>query len=199
MIKAWKKNDMDYRAFGNSSVIHLQNGIMDHLNESGIPTSKPQLHLNAPMVVKSLPVVSSKDSPKELVIRLLSWVPGSPMSSVKFLPIEALAGAGEFLGKMAVKLDLMDASSYAAASRFHAWDGKNLVGLKDFTDCIEDEKRRGLVLSVVDTFQRRILDSGVGSKLRKGIIMGDYNDANIIINDNYQVNGVIDFGDSVER
>jgi Ser/Thr protein kinase RdoA (MazF antagonist) len=55
------------------------------------------------------------------------------------------------------------------------------------------------VESIIDMFQSQIIDSGVASSFRIGINHGDFNDANILIGNDYKVSGVIDFGDSVER
>lgn len=184
------------------SVIHLQNSIMEHLNKHGITASSPQPTLEkdlpTPGSVHGLPVASSDHSPCDLVVRLLGWVDGTPMSAAKLLPLEALADAGRFLGKMSEQLKELDTDELAAAKRFHQWDGKNTMGLKDFLHCIEDSRRRGMVESVLDSFQKEILDSKVCDTFEKGVIHGDFNDANIMVDSDFLVAGVIDFGDSVE-
>ena len=107
--------------------------------------------------------------------------------------------------------------------RYHQWDTKNTYDLLSFTQYIPDAQRRSMIESIIHTFHTEILtkacscsssssngdgDDGdpssptttVASKFRRGIIMGDYNDANIILHcDSLQFNGVIDFGDSLER
>jgi Ser/Thr protein kinase RdoA (MazF antagonist) len=128
----------------------------------------------------------------------LGWVDGIPMSSAKILPLETLADAGRFLGRMSQKLGELDTEELAAAKRFHQWDGRNTMGLKDFVGYIQDPTRRAMVESVIDAFQVDILDSNVCDTFEKGIIHGDFNDANILVDSNFSVCGVIDFGDSVE-
>jgi Ser/Thr protein kinase RdoA (MazF antagonist) len=109
----------------SKSVIHLQNAIMDHLNKNGISTSKPKETLEGPLPtpasIQSLPVSSSDHSPCDLVVRLLGWVEGTPMSSAKLLPLESLADAGRFLGRMSKTLSELDTSELLAAKRFHQW------------------------------------------------------------------------------
>lgn len=103
------------------------------------------------------------------------------------------------------------------------------MGLRDFVGYIQDRRRRSLVESVLDAFQKEILDSKVYESFSTQIIhgtsfsidndefavwfvfpqhinapsfylcLGDFNDANMLIDKNYLVSGVIDFGDSVER
>jgi Ser/Thr protein kinase RdoA (MazF antagonist) len=66
-------------------------------------------------------------------------------------------------------------------------------------NAIDNEKRRAMVESVIDAFEERIIRTGLSQQFRKGILHGDYNDANILIDQDFNVSGVIDFGDSVER
>jgi Ser/Thr protein kinase RdoA (MazF antagonist) len=110
------------------SVIHFQNSVMEHLNKRGITTNAPQSTIcgtfPTPACVHRLPVQSDDHSPCDLVVRLLGWVEGIPMSSVKILPIESLADAGRFLGRMSEVLKELDTTTLLAAKRFHQWDGK---------------------------------------------------------------------------
>jgi Ser/Thr protein kinase RdoA (MazF antagonist) len=197
-LKLWKEES----AF-NKSVIHLQNAIMEHLNNHGISSSKPQKPIvgdsPTPASVHSLPVVSAEHSPCELVVRLLAWVPGRTMESFKTLPLETLADAGRFLGKLSHTLSSLESDEFVAAKRYHQWDGKNTQDLKNFVDCIKDPRRRSMVESVVQAFTTDLIDSKVAEQFPKSLIHGDFNDANILLDDDCLVSGVIDFGDSVER
>ena len=209
LSNALQKANGDYYKKGSmTSCIHLQNAIIDTLTRHNITTTasvRPHGSSTPPLTVYPLPVVSEKHSPCNLVCRLLTWVPGQPMASVKLLPLETLADAGRFLGRMHQALDTIpaqdsgvnDASLLIPARRYHQWDGKNTVDLRSYLSYITNEKRRGLVASVLDAFQTQILDASVN--FRKGINHADFNDANIILGDDLLVMGVIDFGDSVER
>mmetsp|Transcript_27678 Transcript_27678/g.60951 ORF Transcript_27678/g.60951 Transcript_27678/m.60951 type:complete len:442 (-) Transcript_27678:55-1380(-) len=187
------------------SAIHLQNAIMTHLNDCGISTNKPQeptIHntSSTPVVVVSLPVHSKEDSPTPLVLRLLGWVNGRPMSDFQMLPIECLADAGRFLGNLSVALSsLPDVDQLDAAKRYHQWDGKNTVDLRDFVKYVTDDRRRSIVESVIDAFQKDLIDSKVAEQsFEKSLIHADFNDANFLLGGDFCVSGVIDFGDSVE-
>mmetsp|Transcript_18512 Transcript_18512/g.42553 ORF Transcript_18512/g.42553 Transcript_18512/m.42553 type:complete len:440 (-) Transcript_18512:89-1408(-) len=196
------KEDDGYK----KSAIHLQNAIMTHLNECGISTNKPQKPTSqgsspsTPVAVVSLPVHSKEDSPTPLVLRLLGWVNGRPMSDYHMLPIECLADAGRFLGNLSVALSsLPDTDQLAAAKRYHQWDGKNTTDLRDFVRYVTDDRRRSIVESVIETFQNDLIDSGVAEKsFATALIHADFNDANFLLGDDFCVSGVIDFGDSVE-
>lgn len=189
----------DYR----QSAIHLQHSIMTHLNECGITTNrpvKPSKHdlssAATPVAVVFLPVHSKEDSPTPLVIRLLGWVEGRPMSSYKMLPIECLADAGRFLGRLGVAFSsLPDADALKAAQRYHQWDGKNTADLRDFVQYVTDDRRRSIVESVIGAF----FDAKLGEAVfETSLIHADFNDANFLLDGDYCVSGVIDFGDSVE-
>jgi Ser/Thr protein kinase RdoA (MazF antagonist) len=236
-----------------TSVIHLQNAIMELLNEHEICTSRPikPKDSDSPVVVIDLPVVSKEHCPYKLVVRLFSWVEGRTMSSIKLLPIESLGDAGRFLGKIDKVLDLIrtpngltgalerfgssaalwrqgssrqlltdvpetnhltadlkddeaqtaviDTSLLIPASRYHAWDGKNTLDLRKYVHHVTNEKRRNMVISIIDAFESSIVDSGDSKLFRLGVNHGDFNDANIIVDQDLQTIAVIDFGDVVER
>lgn len=190
------------------SQTHLHSFIFEHLNQSkfNVQTSSPLAipgNENPPHVsVHELPVTSQKHSPAALVLVLLAWVEGSTMSSSPILPIETLANAGRYLGRVCIALDDLTNSNHRAkkaADKYHAWDGKNTLDLHKFVHCIENEQRRKLVLSVLDAFKTDLIESGDMPSFRKGILQGDFNDANIILDDQKNIVGVIDFGDSTFR
>lgn len=121
------------------------------------------------------------------------------MSSVNSLPIETLVQAGTYLAKVCTALDDLtnkDAIAKKTADRYHAWDGRNTLDVQNFVHCIEDEKRRGMVQSVLDAFRSELTEGENRPKFRMGILQGDFNDANILLDAGGNVSGVIDFGDT---
>jgi Phosphotransferase enzyme family len=142
------------------------------------------------------------------------------MSSIQTLPMQCLADAGRYLGKMDHILDtfnntttttsgsdngvVVDDSLWIPARRHHAWDGKNTLDLRKFVHYIRNDQRRAMITSIIYAFDLEIIQSGVVTQLRRGLNHGDYNDANILLDNNHdsgdwKVSGVLDFGDSVER
>jgi Ser/Thr protein kinase RdoA (MazF antagonist) len=200
----------------SKSSIHLHSSIFSHLNlpQYQVTTSLPRTNTSLPSSpsmkqVHLLPVVSESDSPIPLFVQLLHWIEGTPMSAINPLPLETIAQAGQYLGKTCHALDALskeNESARMAAKKYHAWDGRNTLDLTKFLMYIKDERRRSIVQSVLDSFREEFGDSvsGGGDKeeemksvFRMGILMGDYNDANIITDTNGNISGVIDFGDTV--
>ncbi|GKY95096.1 hypothetical protein MPSEU_000473600 [Mayamaea pseudoterrestris] len=283
-IGVMQESDDFYAPGRMNSAIHLQNAIMELCYEHGLCTSRPILVKTEtaydeerrrpkafPVCIAKLPVLSSVHSPRDLVVRLLTWVPGTPMSSVVHLPLEALADAGRYLGKMDRILDnintsalngalrhvgssaallgqrstsfvmvnnpshaprhdsflaavatasrkrsksldrvranlgmeeregaVLDVSLLVSANRYHQWDTKNTSDLRKYLEYITDLKRRDMIESVINAFEERLFRTGVGDGYRRGVIHGDFNDANVIMDEaQMMVCGAIDFGDSV--
>ena len=190
------------------SSIHLYSFIFQHLSQAKFHvTTSSELPIpgmeSSPYVSTHLfPVTSQSHSPMKLALILLNWVEGSTMSSSPILPIETLADAGRYLGNVCLALDDLTSSNeeaIKAADRYHAWDGKNTLDVEKFVHCIDNEQRRDLVKSVLSAFKSDLIDSGDVPLFRKGILQGDFNDANIILNQDKNVAGVIDFGDTTLR
>mmetsp|Transcript_13312 Transcript_13312/g.32517 ORF Transcript_13312/g.32517 Transcript_13312/m.32517 type:complete len:369 (-) Transcript_13312:2273-3379(-) len=246
-VEGGQSQDNSNNKMINKSVLWLQNEIMETLTKNGIGTNRPirpklpvagssssasasasassststsscSCILPIPGVSTNLPVVSREHSPTRLVVRLLGWVDGRPMSDFPMVPVEAIADAGKFLGRLSkvlsTKLKLpattttttststsTDTPSGAAHQRYHQWDGKNTIDLKDFVHHVDDFKKRSMVESVIDEFQSQLVDTDIAhTNFTKSLIHGDFNDANFLLdNDTFHVSGVIDFGDSVER
>mmetsp|Transcript_13079 Transcript_13079/g.19526 ORF Transcript_13079/g.19526 Transcript_13079/m.19526 type:complete len:668 (-) Transcript_13079:35-2038(-) len=151
--------------------------------------------------IHKLPVVSASHSPHQLVVQLLEYIEGIPMSSCRSLSIETIASAGIYLGRVCVALDDLtnnDEQACKIANHYHAWDGKNTLDIRKFVQYIDKQDRREMVQSVLDKFETTLVKGGASEQFRKGILQSDFNDANIIMkNDiNGEIAGVIDFGDS---
>eukprot|EP00978_Attheya_sp_CCMP212_P016003 scaffold41630_cov50-Attheya_sp.AAC.2 len=186
-------------------VIDLHTAIFQQFSqpEWGVTTSVtfPTVAANDEVSLHSLPVHSAADSPCRLVVRLMRWIPGNPMSSSNYLSMESLVHAGRYLGKTALGLDALAPDQVQYGKRYHAWDGKHTLDLKPFISYVQGEERQNMVRSVLDAFESQLIQTKVGDSFRSGILMGDYNDANILMNETEhgEVAGLIDFGDSVIR
>jgi Ser/Thr protein kinase RdoA (MazF antagonist) len=65
----------------------------------------------------------------------------------------------------------------------------------NFTQFIEEEDVRCLLYEVFKRFSKDVIPNA--HLFHKSVIMGDCNDANVILNSNNDVEGIIDFGDAV--
>ena len=117
-----------------------------------------------------------------------------------------LVDAGCYLGRMSHALDELAASdkdTLQASQIYHAWDTRHCADIEPFISYIDDDGRRKLVTSIIDSFKKEIIESGEGDKFRMSINHADFNDANIIVNNDdgtgIKVAGVIDWGDTVHR
>lgn len=188
-----------------SSIIDLHTAIFEHLSSkpkifpATIPPSEDQDDV---VSIRELPVHSPEHSPAQLVVRLQSWVEGRPLSDIQWCPIETLVDAGCVLGQLATALDELGETSPAAlkaSTRYHAWDGRNFLDVRPYVAHIDSAEQREMVASVLESFKTVIVEGNEGSKFRMGINHGDFNDANIIVDDQLKVKGCIDFGDTVYR
>jgi hypothetical protein len=133
--------------------------------------------------IRELSVVSADHCPQQLVVRLQSWVHGTPLCDVKYFPIETLLDAGACLGRICSAFDdlaISDSDLLQESKRYFAWDCRNLLNARPFIVHIDDVDRRKLVTNVLDEFQKTIIDGNEGEKLRMGINHGDFNDGNLV-------------------
>jgi len=185
--------------------IELMKQIFNHLKkpEYSVTTSYPipPNDSSNSSCVHRLAVVSNEHSPRDLVVTLLRYVPGVPMCRVTSMSIETIVDAGQYLGRICHALDDLSTTDAKVVSMakplFHAWDGQHTSQvLPKFIQYISCPQRQQMVTSVIQTFTQ----SMAKQTFRKGILQGDYNDANILLQTSAdtetQISGVIDFGDS---
>lgn len=106
--------------------------------------------------------------------------------------------AGIYLGRLSHVIQEFD---HEGVHRLHSWDLQHTLLLRDFFKHITEPARVALVSSVVARFEATVAPAMKSGQLVRCIIQGDFNDANIIVSQGeekeYEVTGVIDFGDTV--
>jgi Ser/Thr protein kinase RdoA (MazF antagonist) len=106
---------------------------------------------------------------------------------------QLLSSLGATLGSLTRSVATYD---HPAFHRVHAWDLANFNQAVHFADYIEDEDIRAMVKTTHSHFVGSVLP--MSQSLRKSVIMGDCNDANVIVDEDLTaVRGIIDFGDVV--
>ncbi len=136
------------------------------------------------------PVVSCSEG-KEA--RLLEFVEGTPWLEAGEPSAERCRALGSTLAQVA--LGLADLNS-EAADRSHRWDLAAAALHRRHVGWIEDLDRRRVVDQAFQTFAAAW--SSLGEFLPRGVIHGDANDENVLVEGD-RIVGLLDFGDCLEN
>lgn len=123
-------------------------------------------------------------------LRLLSWLPGTPLAQLPRTPALA-ASIGTALGRLDVAL----ASFHHPASDHHLlWDIQNAADLAPLTPALP-ENLRPRIVRFLDHFTARIAPAL--AKLPRQVIHGDFNPHNLLADPAHPgtLTGILDFGD----
>jgi len=181
----------------NKEFLMAQNATMLTLAKAGIDCPKPcGCHGKHEETFEGLikyKTMKYGGGERPFAVRLLTWVVGTPLSNVtQDYGREVLVDLGRYLGRLRSHLDGVD---YPGCHRPHMWDLAAFANMRSFTSAIERQDRRDLVLGVLEAYETSVLPLADG--LPKATLMGDFNEANIIMDDRIRVSGVIDFGDII--
>ncbi|XP_046752306.1 hydroxylysine kinase [Diprion similis] len=179
-------NSLDSR---KTEFVEGQTAMLDFLEANGIRAPKPVKNLKNRFY--SLEIVG--DGAEKHVVRLLTYIPGDLLHRHADPSDELLTDVGRF----AAELD-------EALKRFHhpaydqhrtLWMLSSVPRLRDFVHAVDDARRRRLVNEVIVKFVEEVM--GGMERLEKGIIHGDLNEQNILVDDEgKRVLAILDFGDS---
>lgn len=90
-----------------------------------------------------------------------------------------------------------DFAHHGYKDRNTPWMLANVPQLRDFLFAVKEENRKKLVTEIIQSFTTEIVPKL--EKLEKGLIHGDVNEQNILIeqrDEDWHVKGILDFGDS---
>lgn len=156
-------------------VIEAQNAVLEHLAE------------RVEFCPRVVPAVSGRsiEVVEGHLVRVLTYLPGKPLASVKVQSPELLYDLGRKLGQLSVALVGFD---HPGTHRAFHWDlAHGAQILSEFGPQIKTDWLKDLVL------RSRV---GFVSHLRCSVVHGDANDYNVLVDGN-KVVGLIDFGDIV--
>lgn len=130
------------------------------------------------------------------MVRLLEFQPGKVFNDV-IKTNNLYYQVGEFVATF--DLALKHFSHDAFLTHKTLWMLDSIHNLDEFLYAVEDGEKKFLVEQVLHTFKRDVLDHS--NKFARGIIHGDFNEQNILVNSTdkqyeYKVTGIIDFGDT---
>jgi 4-aminobutyrate aminotransferase-like enzyme/Ser/Thr protein kinase RdoA (MazF antagonist) len=136
-------------------------------------------------------------APSGHFVRLLSWLPGSPLGALDARPDSLLEDLGHKLGELSGALAGFD---HPAIHRDFHWDlSRGFDVVEAHAPLIDDPALRGLVLRTAGHVRAR--DGRRLAWLRRAAIHGDANDFNLLVVADDpgapRVSGIIDFGDMV--
>ena len=122
-------------------------------------------------------------------VRVLSYLPGRPLAKVEAQPVQLLYDLGRKLGQVDKSLQGFD---HPGAHREFHWDlAQGVQVVRQWGQGIKADWLRDLVFE----FAEQVGDL---SCLRRGVIHGDANDYNVLVEpEKNEVVGLIDFGDIV--
>ncbi len=173
-----------------SAILDLQNRAIEHLAKRKVPV--PQIHRTP--AEEWITAVNSPGGVTHFV-RLLTYLPGVPLATVKPHSPALLHSFGQFLGRIdAALLDF----SHPSAHRDLQWDLANATTvINRHKNHITTPDRHTLIDHFLELFEQEVTPR-LGS-LRMSIIHNDANNHNVLVNESTllgrEVVGLIDFGD----
>ena len=178
-----------------ASAIDAQVALLVYLRSRGLNVNEPLATRDGALVRRvDVPVHGGGTAP--IAVRLLSFVEGRVMKEVTSQSDTLLEAAGRFVGEMD---HLLDEFEHEGMRRPHLWDSRNALHLRQFLTCVTDETHRVMCERILTGFEKDVMPLAQQNKLRSGIIHGDANDTNLLIdhNDDSRIVGVIDFSDTL--
>lgn len=130
------------------------------------------------------------------IVRLLEFQPGKMFNEV-LKTNHLYYQVGEFIAKFDLALKNFKHEAYETYKTL--WSLEAFPNLKEFLYAVKEVERRDLVEQVIAAYQTQVLVNL--SQFARGIIHGDFNEQNIVVNkseipNEFKVTGVIDFGDT---
>ncbi len=166
-------------------VLQLQNDVLEWLADLDLTSRVLPANNGDPIVVV-------QHEAQGYFVRLVSWLPGTPLAVLQPHSDELLREFGEVLGRM----DLRLATFTNEARPTLSWDLKNAFDVFDANGQFVDESNRALFDDFIARFTQ--ITQPQLSDLREGWVQGDANDHNVLVAQSdlrSSVAGLIDFGD----
>ena len=174
-------------------ILEAQNKVLQYL-------AKQDKNLQVSHVIPSRSgnqIINIKDQNNQAYrIRLLSYIQGEFLATIKTYSFELLYDLGQFLGRLDKTLQDF---YHPATLRYWHWDLKHAMDLNKYTHHLKDTAKRRLCEYFLLQFENSVLPKLID--LRCSVIHNDANDYNILVNrkknDKKNIISIIDFGDLV--
>jgi 4-aminobutyrate aminotransferase-like enzyme/Ser/Thr protein kinase RdoA (MazF antagonist) len=178
-------------------LLDAQNHAIKRMAQAGLPLSGSAVipTLNGETIVG----VEHPDG-QTYYVRMLRYIPGAPLATVRPHPPELLDDLGRFLGRIDQALAGYD---HPALHRAFHWDLANAVDIvRALNDKIAIPERRALVCTLLERFVRETAPQL--KTLPRQVIHGDANDYNVLVSSDgdlftryRHIAGILDLGDMV--
>jgi len=122
-------------------------------------------------------------------VRLFTFLPGRTMTAAD-LPTAAIRSIGQISARLGRALR---GFFHPAADYGILWDITRLPALRPLLGHVSDGARRAQVERVLDRFEARVAPALPG--LRAQVIHADLSLSNMLLGEDFQVSGIVDFGD----
>ncbi|XP_059227350.1 hydroxylysine kinase isoform X2 [Mustela nigripes] len=180
-------------------LIEVQSHVSMFLRAAGFPTAS--VHPTAGGHLSSLVSVDGSSGVAGYLLRLLSYLPGTPVAEVPSSP-QLLYEVGRLAGKLDETLQKFRHPKLSHLRRENfIWNLKNVPLLEKYLDALGQSRKREIVVQVIQLFKDEILPKLC--HFRECVNHGDLNDHNILVEPSksafgdavYHVSGILDFGD----
>ncbi|CAD7079448.1 unnamed protein product [Hermetia illucens] len=170
--------------------IDAQSQLMVHMRSQGILCPKPVINVYGKLY--SIEIINNEKH----IVRLLEFIPGQMFHEIPHTK-NLFYQAGEYIAKFDNALKGFKHDAYDNHKTL--WMLESVPRLKEFVYVIKDPARAEMVEQVIEAFETHVLSQT--DKFEKGIIHGDFNEQNIIVNkpkgrNEYIISGILDFGDT---
>jgi len=128
---------------------------------------------------------------KTYFVRLVEYLDGQFFKD-SLLSNAAHEKLGEFLGKLSLSLD---GFSHPAADREFEWDVRSTELIKSRLGYLKSKSDKKTVTHFLNEYENNVLPIAI--ELKMAVIHNDGNDHNILVDENGETTGIIDFGDMV--
>ncbi|KAG8440362.1 hypothetical protein GDO86_006204 [Hymenochirus boettgeri] len=185
----------------DEKLLEAQTRVLLFLSNKGVPVQKPILTKNGQSF--SLETVDNGSTIQKHIVRLLTYLSGTPLAKILPSP-ETLFD----IGKMAANIDIMLAEEFQHPCKKHferkefIWNLSNTPLLRNYVSAVKEENLLKIIEDVITQYETFVVPSL--QSFRKGIIHGDLNDHNILVENislpgdtqaQHRVSGVLDFND----
>lgn len=131
-------------------------------------------------------------APRVAQARLCRWLDGEVWAKVDPVPLSAVTELGATLGQLDAALQGFD---HPAAHRAHRWDSERFAELVPCIELVADPAKQAALTALQARFASEILPKLAACPQQ--VIHSDANDYNLLLDEQHNFAGLLDFGDAI--